>query len=57
MSKEDKKRMIENVKATMTIENFNLVEANMKLLNDYIDGKITMEKALEIIKNKILTRG
>lgn len=57
MSKEEKKRMIENVEATMAIENFDLEEADMKLLNDYIDGKITMEKALEIIKNKILNRG
>ena len=56
MPKEDRKRIIENIKATMAVENQKLTTDDIKLLEDFADDKITMEEALNIIRNMILRK-
>lgn len=56
MPKEDRKRIIENIKATMAVENQKLTIDDIKLLEDFADDKITMDEALNIIRNMILRK-
>lgn len=56
MSKEDKKRILDNIKATMAVENQNLSDTDIKLLEDFADNKITMEEAMILIKSMVLRK-
>ena len=56
MSVEDKKRIINNIKATMAVENQKLTNDDIKLLEDFADDKISMDEAMELIKSKILRK-
>lgn len=56
MSKEDKVRIIENINATMKMENQALTIDDKKLLEHYADNKITLEEAIKMIKESILKR-
>lgn len=53
MSKEDKIKAIENIQATMKIENQELTPDELKLLEDYSEGKFTLQEMLQIIKNMV----
>ena len=50
MSNEDKTRIIENINATMKIENQKLTIGDKKLLEIFADNKITLEEAIKMIK-------
>ena len=56
MSREDKERIIENINATMKIENQALTSDDKEMLERYADNKITLEEAIKIIKESILKR-
>lgn len=56
MSKEDKVRIIENINATMKMENQALTIDDKKMLEHYADNKITLEDAIKMIKESILKR-
>lgn len=56
MSKEDKVRIIDNINATMKIENQELTMDDKKMLEHYADNKITLDEAIKIIKESILKR-
>ncbi len=56
MPKEDKKRIINNIKATMAVENQKLSNSDIQLLEDFADDKISMEEAMNLIKNMILRK-
>ena len=56
MSKEDKVRIIENINATMKMENQALTKDDKKMLERYADNKITLEEAINMIKESILKR-
>lgn len=56
MSKEDKARIIENINATMKIENQALTIDEKKMLEHFADNKITLEDAIKMIKESILKR-
>ena len=56
MSKEDKARIIENINATMKIENQTLTLDDKKMLEHFADNKITLEEAIKMIKESILKR-
>lgn len=56
MSKEDKKRIINNIKATLAVENQKLSNSDIKLLEDFADDKITLEEAMNLLKNMILKK-
>lgn len=50
---EDKIRIINNIKTTMEMENQNLTEGDIAMLNDFADNKITMEDAMQMVKQRI----
>ena len=56
MSREDKERIIENINATMKIENQAVTSDDKEMLERYADNKITLEEAIKIIKESILKR-
>ena len=56
MSKEDKVRIIENINASMKIENQALTMDDKKMLEHFADNKITLEEAIKMIKESILKR-
>ncbi len=56
MSKEDKIKIIENINATMKIENQELSIEEKRFLEDYADNKISLTDAIEMIKQSILKR-
>ena len=56
MSKEDKIKIIENINATMKIENQELSIEDKRFLEDYADNKISLTDAIEMIKQSILKR-
>ena len=56
MSAEEKKKVIDNIEATMQIENQKLSKSDKKLLEDYADNKISLDEALDIVKKYILKR-
>lgn len=49
---EDKIRMINNIKTTMEMENQNLTAFDIAMLNDFADNKITMEDAMQMVKQR-----
>lgn len=56
MPKEEKNKIIHNIKATMAIENQKLNDSDIQLLEDFADDKISMEEAMNLIKNMILRK-
>lgn len=48
--------MINNVKATMSIENQKLTHSDIKLLEDFADNKISMDEAMDLIKKLIIKK-
>lgn len=54
LSKEENKQILDNVKATMAIEGFNVTENETKIMEDFLEGKITEEDVLKIIKGKAI---
>ena len=48
--------MINNVKATMSIENQKLTHSDIKLLKDFADNKISMDEAMDLIKKLIIKK-
>ena len=52
-NEEEKIRMINNIKTTMEMENQNLTDIDIAMLNDFADNKITMEDAMQKVKNMI----
>lgn len=52
----NKERMINNVKATMSIENQKLTHSDIKLLEDFVDNKISMDEAMDLIKKLIIKK-
>lgn len=54
MQIENREKMINNIKATMAVENQQLDCNNIKLLEDFADNKISMEDAMTSIKSFIL---
>lgn len=56
MHKEEKNKIINNIKATMAIENQKLNDSDIQLLEDFADDKISMEEAMNLIKNMILRK-
>ncbi len=56
MPKEEKNKIINNIKATMAIENQKLNDSDIQLLEDFADDKISMEEAINLIKNMILRK-
>ncbi len=52
----NKERMINNVKATMSIENQKLTHSDIKLLEDFADNKISMDEAMDLIKKLIIKK-
>ena len=56
MPREEKNKIINNIKATMAIENQKLNDSDIQLLEDFADDKISMEEAMNLIKNMILRK-
>ena len=56
MPKKDKTRIINNIKATMAVENQKLNNNDIKLLEDFADDKVSIEEAIKLIKNMILRK-
>lgn len=56
MPREEKNKIINNIKATMAVENQKLSNSDVKLLEDFADDKISMEEAMNLIKNMILRK-
>jgi hypothetical protein len=50
---EEKIRIINNIKTSMEIENQNLTQSDISLLSDFADNKISMEDAMQIVKNMV----
>ncbi len=50
MWEEDKNKIINNVKATMAVENQNLDNTDLQLLQDFAEDRISMEDAMSYIK-------
>ena len=48
--------MINNVKATMSIENQKLTHSDIKLLEDFADNKISMDETMDLIKKLIIKK-
>ena len=47
---EVKIKMINNIKTSMEMENQNLTANDISLINDFADNKISMEDAMQSIK-------
>lgn len=56
MWEEDKNKFINNVKATMAVENQNLDNADLQLLQDFAEDRISMEDAMSYIKEMTLRK-
>jgi hypothetical protein len=49
-------KLIENIKATMAMEGFELKEKDISLINQFLDNQITEEQGIDIIKKDIISR-
>ncbi len=56
MPREERNKIINNIKATMAVENQKLNDSDIQLLEDFADDKISMEEAMNLIKNMILRK-
>lgn len=52
----DKDKIIQNIKATIGVEGFELQPQDVSLIGDYLDNKITDEEGIDIIKKDIISR-
>ena len=50
---EDKIRVINNIRTTMEMENQNLTERDIAMLSDFADNKITLNDAMQMVKQMI----
>ncbi len=50
---EDKIKMINNIKASMEMENQTLTANDISLMHDFADNKISMEDAMQRIINYV----
>lgn len=53
MQIEDMNKIINNIKATMAVENQNLTNSDISLLEDFAQDKISMDDAMNYIKKSI----
>ena len=56
MTKKEIEQSIENVKATLAIENLNINELNIKDGEKYLKGQITSEEAIQHITKYIKSK-
>lgn len=49
-------KLIENIKATMAMEGFNVKEKDVSLINQFLDNQITQEQGIDIIKKDIISK-
>ena len=48
----ENEKIINNIKASMSIEGMNLDKSDIDLINSFLDNKITEQEGIEIIKNE-----
>lgn len=53
MNPEENNITINNIKTTMEMENQSLTANDIEMLNDFADNKITMEDAIQKVKQMI----
>lgn len=53
MNPEENNIIINNIKTTMEMENQSLTASDIAMLNDFADNKITMEDAMQKVKQMI----
>lgn len=56
MSKENKFKAIENINATMKVENLELTNFERKILEDIANNKISLTQAIEKVKKSVLKK-
>ena len=49
-------KLIENIKATMAMEGFELQDKDVSLINQFLDNKITEQEGIDIIKKDIISK-
>lgn len=49
-------KLVENIKATMAMEGFNINEKDISLINQFLDNQITEEQGIDIIKKDIMSK-
>ncbi len=49
-------KLVENIKATMAMEGFNINEKDVSLINQFLDNQITEEQGIDIIKKDIMSK-
>lgn len=49
-------KLIENIKATMAMEGFELQDKYVSLINQFLDNKITEQEGIDIIKKDIISK-
>ena len=47
-------KLIENIKATMAMEGFELQDKDVSLINQFLDNQITEQEGIDIIKKDIM---
>ena len=56
MSKENKFKAIDNINATMKVENLELTNFERKILEDIANNKISLTQAIEKVKKSVLKK-
>jgi|GEM_PF-6599633 len=51
LSKKENKKILDNAKASLAVDGFIVTESETKLLEDFLEGIITLEDILKIIAN------
>ena len=49
-------KLIENIKATMAMEGFELQDKDVSLINQFLDNKMTEQEGIDIIKKDIISK-
>ena len=49
-------KLIENIKATMAMEGFEVQDKDVSLINQFLDNKITEQEGIDIIKKDIISK-
>ena len=49
-------KLIENIKATMAMEGFELQDKDVSLINQFLDNQITEQEGIDIIKKDIISK-
>lgn len=52
----NEEKLIENIKATMAMEGFNVNDKDISLINQFLDNQITQEQGIDIIKKDIMSK-